>query len=179
MSEDQHGHDDHDHDRHSPKHYIRIWAVLMVLLFISITGPMLEIAIITLITAFGVAGVKAFLVMKHFMHLDVEKPFVIYILTTSCVFMMMFFAAVGVDVMNHEGARWSNVAATQAIARGLAAGDPAHHHGSHGGHGDDAAHGGDHAPDAGHDDAHEGEVGHDDDKSHAGADAHGEGGDAH
>ena len=146
MSEDHHGHDDHHDDRHTPQHYIKIWAVLMVLLFISITGPMLEIAIVTLITAFGVAGVKAFLVMKHFMHLDVEKPFVIYILTTSVVFMVMFFAAVGVDVMNHEGARWANVAATQSIARGLAAGDPASHHGGHGheadgGHGDDASHG--------------------------------------
>ena len=143
MSEDHHGHDDHHDERHEPKHYIKIWGVLMVLLVVSILGPELEIQIVTLITAFGVAGVKAFLVMKHFMHLDVEKPFVIYALTTSIMFMVMFFAAVGVDVMNHEGARWANVAATQSIARGLAAGDPAAHHGSHGDHDDhaDAAHG--------------------------------------
>ena len=150
--------DDHAHDAHGPKHYIRIWAVLLVLLAVSIIGPEFEIAIVTLITAFGVAGVKAYLVMKHFMHLDTERPVVLYILSTSVVFMVMFFAAVGVDVMNHEGARWVNVAANQAVERGLAYGDPASHHGAHGDHGE--AHGDDHATE-GHDDDHATD-GHDD-----------------
>jgi caa(3)-type oxidase subunit IV len=147
--------EDHAHDAHSPQHYIRIWAILLVLLAVSIIGPELEIAIVTLITAFGVAGVKAYLVMKHFMHLDAERPVVIYILTTSCLFMVMFFAAVGVDVMNHEGARWVNVAANEAVERGLAYGDPAAHHADHGGHDDGHAdgHNDDHGAD-GHGDGH-------------------------
>jgi caa(3)-type oxidase subunit IV len=141
-----HGHDAHHHDgAHGPSHYIRIWVVLLVLLVISITGPMLEIPAVTLVTAFGIAGVKAFLVMKHFMHLDRELPLVRYILTTSVVFMIMFFAATAVDVMNHEGARWTNDAAKRAIAEGMAYGDPAAHHAAH-----DAAHGGSHDAPASH-----------------------------
>jgi caa(3)-type oxidase subunit IV len=131
------GHADHGHGESHAQHYIRTWMLLCVLLVISIAGPMLEIQIITLLTAFGIAGVKAWIVMKHFMHLTVEKPIVIYILATSVAFMVMMFSAVGIDVLNHEGARWSNEAAKQAISRGMAYGDPADHHlgGDHGGHG--------------------------------------------
>jgi hypothetical protein len=48
----------------------------------------------------------------------------------------MMFSAVGIDVLNHEGARWSNEAAKAAISRGMAYGDPADHHlgGDHGAH---------------------------------------------
>jgi len=127
------GHDAHGHHdaSHSPKHYIRIWAVLCVLLAISVTGPMLEIPVITLLTAFGIAGVKAWLVMKHFMHLPAEKPVIIFILATGIVFILMFFSVASIDVMSHDGARWSNNAAKAAITRGLAAGDPAAAHGAH------------------------------------------------
>jgi hypothetical protein len=52
---------------------------------------------------------------------------------TSLLFMMMFFAAVSVDVMNHDGARWSNEAAKRTIAEALAKGDPTlHPAGDHG-----------------------------------------------
>ena len=37
---------------------------------------MTGIRVVMLITAFGVALVKAYLVAKNFMHLDVEKPIV-------------------------------------------------------------------------------------------------------
>jgi len=127
-----HHHGEHP-ENHTPKHYVRIWAVLCVLLFVSIAGPMLEIPVVTLITAFGIAGVKAFLVIKHFMHLDEEKPIVMYILTTGIVFMCIMFFAVSVDVMNHDGARWTNDAAKQAVVRGMKYGDPADHHVDHGG----------------------------------------------
>jgi caa(3)-type oxidase subunit IV len=114
-------------------HYVRIWGVLLVLFAISVLGPVLEIKWLTLITAFGVAVVKASMVVKYFMHLDVEKRFVHYFLATSLVFMFLFFAAVAPDVMNHKGSNWVNVAAEAEVQRGLAAGD------GHGGHGD--AHG--------------------------------------
>ena len=66
--------------------------VLLVLLVISVAGPFLGHVWVTLVTAFGVAGVKAFLVAKHFMHLNVQKPVVIYILATVLVFMVLLFA---------------------------------------------------------------------------------------
>ena len=64
MSEQEH---EHEHN------YGKVYMVLLVLLVISILGPMLEIQVVTLITAFGIAGVKALLVAKKFMHID-EAP---------------------------------------------------------------------------------------------------------
>ena len=148
---------------HTPAHYVRIWVILCVLLVVSIAGPELGIPIVTLITAFGIAFVKAYLVCKHFMHLDTERPIVRYILITSLMFMLLFFAAVSPDVLNHNGMRWENTAAKAAVIHGMAVGD---HGGGHGDehHGDDhhgEEHGADHHGDEhadghgdGHDDGH-------------------------
>jgi caa(3)-type oxidase subunit IV len=140
-----HGAGDHHHDAsHSPAHYVRIWGVLCVLLAVSVAGPELEIPVVTLLTAFGIAFVKAYLVIKHFMHLDLERPVIWYILTTGIAFMLMMFAAVSIDVQNHDGARWTNDGAKAAIVAGMAYGDPADHHTAD--HGAAA----DHAPAEGH-----------------------------
>ncbi|MEN0064029.1 MAG: cytochrome C oxidase subunit IV family protein [Myxococcota bacterium] len=142
-------HEDHAHDEkhlHPDSHYTTIFVALVVLAGISFVGPWvgeaLELSVITLITAFGIAVVKAWLVMKHFMHLDVEKPIVHYFLVTSVVFMVLFFAGVAPDVGNHEGKNWENLAAKAYIAKTqeeqAAGGD---HHGGHGdNHGDDHGH---------------------------------------
>ena len=53
--------------------YIKIWFWLLGLLVISVAGPMLEIPALTIITAFGIAIVKAYLVAANFMHLKFEK----------------------------------------------------------------------------------------------------------
>ncbi|MDJ0865000.1 MAG: cytochrome C oxidase subunit IV family protein [Myxococcota bacterium] len=89
--------------------YVRIWAILLVLLVISIFGPFLGIQIVTLITAFGIAIVKAYLVAKNFMHLNIQPRYAIYLLTTMLVFMVLFFAGVAPDVMRHEGDQWVKV----------------------------------------------------------------------
>ena len=80
-------------ESHGPKHYIRIWAILCVLLVVSVTGPMLEIRVVTLVTAFGIAVVKAYLVAANFMHLNVEKRLAVYVLTTALVLMFLLFAS--------------------------------------------------------------------------------------
>lgn len=87
--------------------YWKIYWILLVLLLISIAGPLLEIQIVTLVTAFGVATVKAYLVASNFMHLNIEKRFVVYLLATMLVFMLLFFAAVAPDVMKWEGDNWT------------------------------------------------------------------------
>lgn len=114
------GHEHEHGPHHSPRDYIRIWVVLLVLLAISVAGPFLEIQVITLLTAFGIAVVKAFLVCKHFMHLDVQPKYVLYFLATALAFMLLLFFAVAPDVMNHEGTNWTNVAAQAEIERALA-----------------------------------------------------------
>ena len=64
-------------DAHAPhRNYVQIWGILCALLVVSVVGPMLGIRWVMLITAFGVALVKAYMVAKNFMHLDIEKPIV-------------------------------------------------------------------------------------------------------
>ena len=96
---------DHAEAHHHPN-YVRIWAVLVALLVVSVAGPMLGIRAVTLITAFGIACVKAYLVAKNFMHINIEKRFVPYIVMTALVFMLLFFAGTAPDVMKAEGTQW-------------------------------------------------------------------------
>lgn len=91
---------------HAPTNYVKIWAILLVLLVISVAGPFLEIQAVTLITAFGIAVVKAYMVAKNFMHVNVQKRFVAYMLLTCLVFMALFFAGTAPDVMKAEGNNW-------------------------------------------------------------------------
>ena len=95
-----------EHTAHHEVNYVRIWQILLVLLEISIAGPFLEIQVVTLVTAFGIAIIKAYLVAKNFMHLNNEPRYAVYLLLTMLVFVLLFFAAVAPDVMKHEGANW-------------------------------------------------------------------------
>jgi caa(3)-type oxidase subunit IV len=94
-----------EHTEHEVN-YVKIWAILLGLLVVSILGPFLGIKIVTLITAFGIAIVKAYLVAKNFMHLNIEPRYAIYLLTTMLVFMLLLFAGSAPDVMKHEGTNW-------------------------------------------------------------------------
>ncbi len=116
-----------EHD-HGQAHYVKIWAVLLVLLVISILGPIvaphIEVGFMkawmwTIIFAFGIAVVKAYLVAANFMHLNVEKKYISYMLATMLMFMLLFFAGVAPDVMKHDGQNWENVSAKAEIERAL------------------------------------------------------------
>lgn len=106
---------------HSERHYVKIWVLLVGLLVVSVVGPEIGIPVLTLITAFGIAVVKAYLVAAHFMHLNIERRYVIYLLVTAVMLMVVFFAGTAPDVLNHEGAQWTNEAAKQEVERALAA----------------------------------------------------------
>jgi caa(3)-type oxidase subunit IV len=86
--------------------YIKVWAILLCLLVVSILGPFVGIKIVTLITAFGIAIVKAYMVAKNFMHLNIEPRYAVYLLLTMLVFMLLLFAGSAPDVMKHEGRNW-------------------------------------------------------------------------
>ncbi len=88
------------------RNYPKIWAILVVLLVISVAGPFVGIRVVTLLTAFGIAVVKAYLVAKNFMHLDVEKPVIHWMMAIAVVFMALLFAGVSPDVMKEDGLRW-------------------------------------------------------------------------
>jgi caa(3)-type oxidase subunit IV len=103
---------------HHPN-YTKIYITLVVLLCISVAGPHLGIFWVTLITAFGIALVKADLVIQNFMHLKVERRIVKWMLATSLILVGLFVAGVAPDVMKHRGLRWENLAAEAEIARGI------------------------------------------------------------
>ncbi len=105
---------------HGDGFYVRIWALLCALLVVSIIGPMFEIRLVTLLTAFGIAIVKAYLVARHFMHLSIEKKWVAYILLVMLAFMAVFFGGVAPDVMLRDGASWQKTYVEPAPAAGAA-----------------------------------------------------------
>jgi caa(3)-type oxidase subunit IV len=110
---------------HHPN-YVKVWAVLVVLLILSAMGPMTGIRGLILFAAFGIAVIKAYLVSKNFMHISLERRWVTYLLITCLVFLAILFAGVSPDVMKHWGLHWVNDAAKQAVASGMHSASPAH-----------------------------------------------------
>jgi caa(3)-type oxidase subunit IV len=92
---------------HEHPNYVKIWAILVVLLAISVLGPTLEIRVVTLVTAFGIAIIKAYLVAKNFMHVNVQPRYIVYMLGTALAFLLLFFSGVAPDVMRDEGSGWT------------------------------------------------------------------------
>ncbi len=108
-------------EHHDNSHYMKIYYILLVLLLISFVGPWVGIRAVTLITAFGIAVVKAYLVAKHFMHIDLTPRYIPYLVATGLVFMLLFFAGVAPDVMKEEGSGWQKpawIAESAAYAAG-------------------------------------------------------------
>ncbi len=102
-----HGHAHSHAHEHAHPNYVKVWAILLGLLVVSVVGPMAEIQWLTLVTAFGIAVVKAYLVARNFMHINIEKRYIVYMMTTCLVFMLLFFAGVAPDVMKHSGSGWT------------------------------------------------------------------------
>ena len=137
-------------------HYVRIYLLLLALLVVSIAGPVVGGTIdkqveifgrqiglgmaLTLTTAFGIAVWKASLVIKHFMHLSIERPIAKIFLGASVLLLALFWGGVAPDVQLHEGRMWENLGAKAAVARGLA--EPEHaepEHAAEGEHAEEAA----------------------------------------
>jgi caa(3)-type oxidase subunit IV len=112
MAEHAHSHDhshDHAHGNSEHTHHVDYWKVywiLLVLLCVSVAGPFIGVKVITLITAFGIALVKAYMVAKNFMHINVAARYVAYLMVTMLVFMLLFFAGTAPDVMKPQGRNW-------------------------------------------------------------------------
>jgi caa(3)-type oxidase subunit IV len=109
-----------EHQEEHHVNYVRIWMILVGLLTVSVIGPMFEIRVLTLVTAFGIAIVKAYLVAANFMHLKFEKKLATYMLLTVLVFVFLLFAGAAPDVMNHEGWQWEKPGVKAMVAEGLA-----------------------------------------------------------
>jgi len=97
------------HAAHAHPNYVKIWGILLVLLAVSVTGPMLGSLWITLVAAFGIAVVKALMVAAYFMHLNIEKTYIKYLLIGLLLLLLVFFAGVAPDVMKRAGQNWQHV----------------------------------------------------------------------
>jgi caa(3)-type oxidase subunit IV len=132
-------HGDHHDEAAHIKRYTQIYFVLLALFLVSVAGPFVGALVgskaLVLATAFGIALIKAYLVCANFMHLNIEKRYITYLLTTTVVFVFLFFAGVSPDVMEHRGRNWENVSANRETERALKADAEAgegEHHGEHG-----------------------------------------------
>lgn len=108
-----------DHGHHTPAYYVKIWGILMVMLVISIIGPEFGIKAVTLITAFGIAIVKALIVAAYFMHLNVEKRYIHYVLYAMLLFMGLFMAGTMVDINKDHGSNWINQASRDYVEKSV------------------------------------------------------------
>ena len=93
-------------ETHEHPNYVKIWYWLLVLLAISVAGPMLEVPALTLITAFGIAVIKSFLVAANYMHLKFEKKIISLLLILSLCLLGVFFFGTAPDIMMTEGDQW-------------------------------------------------------------------------
>lgn len=91
---------------HAHPPYVKIWGILVVLLMVSILGPTLGMMWLTLITAFGIAVVKALMVAAYFMHLNIERSYIKYLLLGLLAIVLVLFAGVAPDVMKKAGTNW-------------------------------------------------------------------------
>lgn len=89
--------------------YVKIWGILVVLLVVSVLGPTLGLFWLTLLTAFGIAVVKAVMVASYFMHLNVEKRYIKYLFLILLAVVLVFFAGVAPDVMKSGGQNWKHL----------------------------------------------------------------------
>lgn len=100
---------------HSHPSYFKIYLLLLGLFVVSVAGP--EIAdifglegatrlILVLVTAFGIALVKAYYVCAYFMHLKFEKIYAPYLLFSMVALLFVFFFGVATDSMRSEGHHW-------------------------------------------------------------------------
>ncbi len=140
---------------HSHPSYFKIYLLLLVLFVVSVAGP--EVAhllgfednsvgrlVFVLITAFGIALVKAYYVLAYFMHLKFEKIYAPYILLSMVALLFVFFFGTATDAMKSEGHHWEKIYVEPEVAAGeghdahATAHEPAHEEAAvedHGGHG--------------------------------------------
>ncbi len=120
--------------------YFKIYLLLLVLFGVSVLGP--EVAewmdlegpsrlILVLITAFGIALVKAYYVLAYFMHLKFEKIYAPYILLSMVALLFVFFFGTATDAMMSEGHNWEKTPVVLPEHEGF------DHHDESGSHGDD------------------------------------------
>ena len=87
---------------------------------------MIGIRWLTLITAFGIAIVKATIVAAYFMHLNVERKLIWYMLLGMLLMVALFYAGTMVDISRPSGTNWMN-STYESVEKGHNPAADAHH----------------------------------------------------
>jgi len=95
---------------HSTQKYFKVYFALVILFLISYIVPemMPDNKVMVLLSAFGIAIVKALMVCAYFMHLNTERKFVWYLLISCLTMMYLFYIALVPDIMRKEGHNWKS-----------------------------------------------------------------------
>lgn len=81
--------------------YIKIWAALLVLLFISLYLASHGERVLATTLIFGIATIKAVLVAAYYMGLRWESKWVTSILLIGIVFMVILYTGLVPDIVYH------------------------------------------------------------------------------
>ncbi len=127
---------------HNHPSYLKIYIILVVLFAVSVIGP--EVApmfgayakAVVLLTAFGIAIWKAYLVCAYFMHLKFEKVYAPYILLACLSLLFVFFFGTATDAMFSNGHNWFKDLDEEAMVKEAEARSYVLNKDSHGDHGD-------------------------------------------
>jgi caa(3)-type oxidase subunit IV len=104
---------DHAQIAPHPAHlrYVLVWAVLVLLFVASVAFSAVTSVVVGVVFAFFIATVKALMVAAWFMHLNVEKRWVWWVLGLCLLVVFVLWLGVAPDVMEHGGVRWSKLPA--------------------------------------------------------------------
>src|SRR5262245_47168476 len=93
----------HNNDAHSDEHhitfdvYIKVFAALIVLTVVTVLAAQFDFGALNTIVAFGIASVKAVLVLAFFMHLKYDNMLNRVIIGSSVFFLIVLYFFCTVD----------------------------------------------------------------------------------
>lgn len=87
----------HDEQSHSYSVYILVWLGLMALTAVTVTVAGINFGALTVAAALLIASVKSFLVLKIFMHLNVEQKVFKVFVGAALFFIIISFALLFAD----------------------------------------------------------------------------------
>ena len=90
------------HQLVSPRLYVTVWAVLVILTGVTVSVSFLDMQHFTVFTALLIAAAKSTLVVLYFMHLRYDHPFNGLILVAGLGFLALFLGLVLLDTFQYQ-----------------------------------------------------------------------------
>lgn len=94
--------DVHSGEHHSGEHHsgdFKIFAILVIALLVSLLLGWLSTNPLSIVVIFAIATVKAFLVLDHFIHLEVEPHYIKVLVATILIVLLILFVGLVPDIV--------------------------------------------------------------------------------